>query len=574
MFDVIIRGGDVVDGTGAPGRRADVGIDGGRITEIGDLSAAEAGTVIDATGRVVAPGFIDVHTHFDAQVFWDGSLSPSPLHGVTTVLAGNCGFTIAPLSDNAADGEYLMRMLARVEGMPLESLREGVPWNWKTTADYLDALEGNLGVNAGFMVGHSAIRRVVMGEDANRREATPDEVEAMARLLEEGLDAGGIGFSSSWARTHNDADGHMVPSRYATKEELLALCAAAGRHEGTSLEFIPAVAPVFEPWAMELMADMSVAAQRPLNWNVLAVNAANAAQSAAKLEAGDIAKAKGGKVVALTIPHSFGVRLSFASGFVLDAVPGWEEAMQLPRAEKIALFRDKAARDRLDELAKAPGNPLGMLTNWSTKIIFDVVADENKQYVGRTVGDIASEQGRDPWDVLCEIALADDLLTSFGIEAMPETDDDWKARIEVWRDSRAVIGASDAGAHLDLLASFNYATALLGATVRDRQMLSIEEAVHLLTDVQAQLYGLVERGQLQKGWHADVVVLDPTKVATDEVAMQFDLPGGAGRLYAGARGIDHVLVNGTQIVRDGAITDARTGTLLRSGRDTRTPSLG
>jgi len=574
MFDVIIRGGDVVDGTGAPGRRADVGIDGGRITEIGDLSAAEAGTVIDATGKVVAPGFIDVHTHFDAQVFWDGSLSPSPLHGVTTVLAGNCGFTIAPLSDNAADGEYLMRMLARVEGMPLESLREGVPWNWKTTADYLDALEGNLGVNAGFMVGHSAIRRVVMGEDANRREATPDEVEAMARLLEEGLDAGGIGFSSSWARTHNDADGHMVPSRYATKEELLALCAAAGRHEGTSLEFIPAVAPVFEPWAMELMADMSVAAQRPLNWNVLAVNAANAAQSAAKLEAGDIAKAKGGKVVALTIPHSFGVRLSFASGFVLDAVPGWEEAMQLPRAEKIALFRDKAARDRLDELAKAPGNPLGMLTNWSTKIIFDVVADENKQYVGRTVGDIASEQGRDPWDVLCEIALADDLLTSFGIEAMPETDDDWKARIEVWRDSRAVIGASDAGAHLDLLASFNYATALLGATVRDRQMLSIEEAVHLLTDVQAQLYGLVERGQLQKGWHADVVVLDPTKVATDEVAMQFDLPGGAGRLYAGARGIDHVLVNGTQIVRDGAITDARTGTLLRSGRDTRTPSLG
>ena len=158
-----------------------------------------------------------MHTHYDAQVFWDGALTPSPLHGVTTVLAGNCGFTIAPLSDDPADGDYLMRMLARVEGMPLESLREGVPWNWRTTAEYFDEIEGRLGINAGFMVGHSAIRRVVMGDDANQRSATPDEVAAMGRLLRDGLDAGGIGFSSSWARTHNDAEGHMVPSRYATK---------------------------------------------------------------------------------------------------------------------------------------------------------------------------------------------------------------------------------------------------------------------------------------------------------------------------------------------------------------------
>jgi N-acyl-D-aspartate/D-glutamate deacylase len=573
MFDVIIRGGDVVDGTGAPRRRADVAIDGGRITEIGDLPGAEAGTVIDAAGKVVAPGFIDVHTHFDAQVFWDGSLSPSPLHGVTTVLAGNCGFTIAPLSANPADGEYLMRMLARVEGMPLESLREGVPWNWKTTADYLDSLEGKLGVNAGFMVGHSAIRRVVMGEEANRREATQDEVDAMVRLLEEGLDAGGIGFSSSWARTHNDAEQHMVPSRNATREEILALCAATGRHEGTSLEFIPMVGPAFEPWATELMADMSVAAQRPLNWNVLTVNAAMRAQSEAKLEAGDIAKAKGGKVIALTIPHSFGVRLSFASGFVLDAMPHWEEVMLLPRAEKLEIFRDKASRDRLNDLAQAENNPLRMLANWSTKVIYDVVADENKDYVGRSVGEIAKEQGRDPWDVLCDIAVADELLTSFGTEPMQESDDDWKTRVEFLRDPRTVIGASDAGAHLDLLASFDYATALLGATVRARNLWSIEEAVHRLTDVQAKLYGIVERGQLQTGWHADVVVLDPTTVANDPVGMRFDLPGGAGRLYAGAQGIHHVLVNGSPIVTDGQLTNARSGTLLRSGRDTQTPSL-
>ncbi len=164
----------------------------------------------------MTPGFVDVHTHFDAQVFWDGALTPSPLHGVTTALAGNCGFTIAPLSADASDGEYLMRMLARVEGMPLESLREGVPWNWTTTAEYFDRIDGGLGINAGFMVGHSAIRRIVMGEQSFKREASPDELEAMRRLLREGLEAGGLGFSSSWARTHNDADGHMVPSRYAT----------------------------------------------------------------------------------------------------------------------------------------------------------------------------------------------------------------------------------------------------------------------------------------------------------------------------------------------------------------------
>jgi N-acyl-D-aspartate/D-glutamate deacylase len=573
MLDLIIRGGEVVDGTGAPGRVADVGVEGGRISVIGDLGDTEAATTIDATGKVVAPGFIDVHTHYDAQVFWDGSLSPSPLHGVTTVLAGNCGFTIAPLSGKPADGEYMMRMLARVEGMPIEALAAGVPWNWTTTADYFAAIEGNLGVNAGFMVGHSALRRVVMGEEANQREATEDEVAAMTRLLDEGIEAGGIGFSSSWARTHNDGDGHMVPSRYATREELLALASAAGDHEGTSLELIPMVAPAFEPWAIDIMADMSVAAQRPLNWNVLAVTARSAAQAAAKLEAGDVARRRGGKVIALTIPQSFGIRLSFASGFVLDAIPGWEDAMLLPRADKMALFRDPAARERLDALAKAPDNPMRFVCDWASKRIFDVAADENRAYVGRTVGEIATDQGREPWDVLCDIAVADELLTSFGNDMPPDSDDDWKARAEIWRDARAVIGASDAGAHLDLFATFNYTTALLGATVRERSLLSMEEAVHLLTDVPARLYGLVERGQLQPGWHADIVVIDPATVASDEVSMRYDLPGGAARLYAGAQGIDDVIVNGTAIVRNGALTNARTGSLLRSGRDTRTPSL-
>jgi N-acyl-D-aspartate/D-glutamate deacylase len=318
---------------------------------------------------------------------------------------------------------------------------------------------------------------------------------------------------------------------------------------------------------------MSAAAQRALNWNVMSVSASNVDDCRQKLQASDVARERGGKVIALTVPMSFGVRLSFRSGFVLDAMPDWEEVMLLPHAEKLAVFHDPAARARLNELAQRPDNPLRAVANWGNKVIFDVVAPENEQYRGRLVADIAAEQGRDPWDVLCDIALADELNTSFGSVPPPESDDDWKARLDVWRDSRALIGASDAGAHLDLLASFNYATELLGKAVRQRNLLPLEEAVHLITDVPARLYGLTERGRVAEGWYADLVVLDPTVIGSQDIAMRFDLPGGAGRLYAEADGIEQVLVNGTRIVSDRRLTGARTGTLLRAGRDSSTAPL-
>ena len=569
MFDTLIRGGWVVDGDGGPRRRADVGIVDGRITDIGpDLDTAGA-TVLDADGRIVCPGFVDVHTHYDAQPFWDGTLSPSPLHGVTTVIGGNCGFTIAPLSDDPADGEYLMRMLSRVEGMPLESLLEGVPWDWKSTAEFLDAVDPLLAINAGYKVGHSALRRVVMGEDAVLREATDAEVAAMADLLRAGLAAGAMGFSSTWSTTHNDADGRPVPSRHASRSELIDLCSVLVDFPGTGLEFLPGIGGPVDSESRQLLTDMSLAAGgRQLNWNVMQVTAGNVDECLLKLEAGTHAAERGAKVVALTVPMLIAARLSFASGFVLDAIPGWADVMFLPREEKKRILADPVQRRRLDALAQGD-HPLRRLANWGALTIFDTVNPVNSRFDGRTVSHIAAELGCDPFDALLDIALADDLQTSFGRADEPSSREDWEARVRIWRDGRAVIGASDAGAHLDLLATFNYPTRVLAEPVRQHGLLELEEAVHLMTAVQADLYGLVDRGRLHEGAHADVLLIDETAVDSNPVTMRPDLPGGAARLYAGASGIDEVLVAGIHVVEAGTFTRARPGRVLRSGTDSR-----
>ncbi len=569
MYDTLIRGGWVVDGDGGPRRRADVGIAGGRITEIGpDLDTADA-TVLDADGRIVCPGFVDVHTHYDAQPFWDGTLSPSPLHGVTTVIGGNCGFTIAPLSDDPADGEYLMRMLSRVEGMPLESLREGVPWDWKSTAEFLDAVDPLLAINAGYKVGHSALRRVVMSDDAVQREATEAEVAAMAELLRAGLAAGAMGFSSTWSTTHNDAEGRPVPSRHAARSELIQLCSVLVDFPGTGLEFLPGIGGPVDEESRQLLTDMSLAAGgRQLNWNVMQVTAGNVDECLLKLEAGTHAAERGATVVALTVPTLIAARLSFASGFVLDAIPGWADVMFLPREEKKRILADPAQRKRLDDLAQGD-HPLRRLANWGALTIFDTVNPVNARFDGRTVAHIAAELGCDPFDALLDIAIADDLQTSFGRADVPASREDWEARVGIWRDGRAVIGASDAGAHLDLLATFNYPTRVLAEPVRQHGLLELEEAVHLMTAVQADLYGLVDRGRLHEGAHADVLVIDESAVDSDPVTIRPDLPGGAARLYAGASGIDEVLVAGVAVVEAGTFTNARPGRVLRSGTDSR-----
>lgn len=567
MLDVLIKGGTVVDGTGRPGFQADVAVANGRVARIAGQIDDPAVRTIDATGKLVAPGFIDVHTHYDAQVFWDGNLTPSPLHGITTVIGGNCGFTIAPI--RMEHGDYLMRMLARVEGMPLESLQQGVPWgSWQSFGEWLEQLDGNLAVNAGFMVGHCALRRLAMGERAVGEQATPEELAEMERLLRQSLEEGGFGFTSSWAISHNDANGDPVPSRHATREEMLRLTGAVRDYEGTNLEFIPTVGR-FDESHYQLMTDMSVAANRPLNWNLIAVNLSPKQLEImeARLAASDYARARGGKVLALTVPCAVQSRMSLESGFVFDMLNGWAKPMTLPLDQKMALLADPAQRRELGELAQGP-SPMRGIAKWHKLTIGEVFSEENKQYAGRTIGEIAEAEGRETFDVMCDIALADDLRTGLYQPVLGDDEETWRKRVEVWRDERTLVGGTDAGAHLDLLATFNATTAMLGRACRELKLLPFEEAISYVTDAPAQLYGLKDRGRLAEGYHADVVVIDPTTVGAKPIEIRHDLPGGSWRLYGEADGIDNVLVNGTEIVEGGQMTGAKPGTVMRSGRDT------
>jgi N-acyl-D-aspartate/D-glutamate deacylase len=574
MLDVLIRDGLVVDGSGAPGRRADVGIRGGRIVEVGAVSES-ASESIDAAGLVVAPGFIDPHTHYDAQLFWDPFAAPSNEHGVTTVIGGNCGFTVAPLSGKADDADYIKRMLAVVEGMPLEALENGLDFRWRSFSEYLDRFEGRIGVNAGFLVGHCALRRSVMGAAATEAQASPAQVEAMARMLGESLAAGGLGLSASRSFTHDDGDGKPVPSRVATPEELLALCREVSRHPGTSLEFITdGCLRGFSATEIDYMAELSLAAQRPLNWNVLTIDAKEPERYAQQLAAGSAAAKRGARVVALTMPVLVRIALSFLTYGPLMRLPGWGEILSLPLPERMQRLRDPETRRRMQENARKPeAGVFARLANFSRFEIGETFSDANRGLTGRQVGDIARERGASPFDTLVDIVLADQLETVLW-PVMPDDDSrSWEMRTQAWADPHVLIGGSDAGAHLDRMCGAPYPTAFLADCLRGRKLVSLERAVELMTRAPAELFGLVDRGLLRAGAHADVVLFDPERVGNGPVHFENDLPGGSKRMTADAVGVERVLVNGRAIIARGRATGELPGTVLRAGRDTRTASL-
>ena len=570
MLDLLVTGGRIIDGTGRPAFIADVGVKDDRIVEIGRVRD-HAKSVIDAAGLTVAPGLIDIHTHYDAQVMWDPALTPSSLHGFTTVIGGNCGFGIAPITPG--DVDYLLPMLARVEGIPVESLFSGLDPTWHTFGEWLDSLEGRIGINAGFLVGHSTIRRLVMGKAAVGAPANESQLEAMLRELDDALSGGALGFSSSRSTAHNDHNGDPVPSRFATEDELLALCGQMATSPGTTIELAP-TAGLFEPSTGELMASMSSRARRPLNWNLLVVRSGEEEQAnrEAKLAASDLAAGRGAHVSALVLPDVSRLRLTFETGVAYETLPGWADVMHLPHAEKIGALKDPHVRERLERDARS-GHYVPW-RDWERTTIADAPSPEFEPLVGQSIAALARDRRMAPFELLCSIAVESDLAIGLRPPALGDDDGTWAERARVCQDRRVLVGGTDAGAHLDMLTSHSAYTAFLTEAVRRRELMSWERAIQLLTAVPAQYLGLRGRGRVQVGTYADLMIFSEEDLGLRATELRPDLPGGAGRLFQMPTGVEWTIVNGQPVVAEGRLTGASPGAVLRSGRDTTTTMIG
>jgi N-acyl-D-aspartate/D-glutamate deacylase len=567
-MDLVIRGGTVVDGTGAAAYRADVGVHDGRIVAIGAIDEP-ADNHLDADGLVVAPGFIDLHTHYDAQLFYEPVLSPSPLHGVTTVIGGNCGLTLAPVTPG--DESWLTRLLARVESIPVATLEAGLEYRWRTYPEFLDVVDAQpLGPNVGFLVGHSAIRRAVMGEAASTDAATPEQLAAMQAVLDDALAAGGFGFSTANAATQVDGDGRPTPPNFATRDEFVALAAVCGRHPGTAIEFIPdSFLSGFTDDDVELMADMSAAANRVLNWNKPLVNKQLPDLHRRQLRASDVAAARGGRVVPMMTPQNGLIQHDFEPGYVFRALPGWSWLFDLAPADRRLALADPENRRRLEQsVAEATSGLALVVRNWSSYVVNEVHDSRHTELVGRRVQDLAREWGMSPFEAMAEVACRAGLDTGFVRPQFVDDDEwSWTVRRELLTDPRVVLQASDAGAHLDMMCGAAYPTEVLAELVRERGLFSLEEMVHQLSGVPAALYGLSELGRIALGVRGDLVVFDSDVIGPTPMQTRHDLPGGAARLHCGAIGVVAVFVNGREVVWEDSFTGELPGRLLRSGRD-------
>ena len=571
-MDLAIRGAVIVDGSGAPRFGGDIGVKDGRIVAIG-LVPGRAAEEIDAGGAVVAPGFIDCHTHYDAQICWDNMLSPSVYHGVTTVLAGNCGFTLAPLSGRAEDLDYLLGMLSTVEGMPIAALKQAVVPSWRSFGQFLDAFEGKNAINTAFMVGHSALRRCVMGERAVGHEATPEELAAMVALLRQSLAEGGMGFSTSTSISHSDHLGSPVPSRFASDAELLALCGALRDFPGTWLEIVPGVGP-FDERDYERLTSMSLAAQRPINWNAVFVDVKRKDLIDTQIAMAHYAAERGAKVFGLCPTAPVKAFLNFRSGFTFAMLDGWMPFLRLSDADKITAMRDPDTRARLKAGAENPDNPVQTMRDLEGYLVEGVQSAQNAHCVGRKLGEIAAERGRSAFDTLFDLAVEEELELTFSAPAMGADEASWQLREAVWNDPHMLLGASDAGAHVDMFNTFALTTQLLGEGVRGRGIYSLEHGVHRITGELADAFGLKDRGRIALGAVADLVVFDPETIGCGPIATRRDLPGGEARLYGDAIGVHHVVVGGVPVAEGNAPTGRLGGKVLRSGRDTETVGLG
>lgn len=552
---VVIRGGTVIDGTGAPGVLADVTIRDGRIEAIGPDLDATGATVLDAEGQVVAPGFIDVHTHYDAQVFWDPDLTPSAFHGVTTVIAGNCGFSIAPVRPDGVG--ILGRTLQHVEDMSLDTLTVGVPWaEFESFGDYLDAVERRgLGLNYGCYVGHTALRLYVMGDDAYERAATAEELAEMQRLVADAMDAGAIGFATSASPTHNGDRGRPVPSRMADLDEVRALCEPLRERGRGVVAMLPG--GVFRN---EQVFELQRHLGRPITWTAL-LTVKGLPYHEKVVAEHDAARAEGVEVWPQVSCRPLVFQMNMEEPFTLNLRPSFKALMDVDRDARVAAYRDPHWRAQAWEDVSGKG---GMLPfNWPALSVAE--SDARPELVGRGVVELAEERGVTPLDALLDLSLEDDLRTRFNSTL---ANDDTEAIAWLLPRDGMLIGLADSGAHVSQLCDACFATDLLGNWVRDRSVMPLERAVHKLTGEPAAVFGLVDRGLLAPGMAADLVVFDPDTVAPGPLRRVVDFPADGERLTADRPvGVHHVLVNGVPIRVGGQMVPAaqatRPGRLLR-----------
>jgi N-acyl-D-amino-acid deacylase len=549
--DRVLRGASLVDGTGAPARSADVVVRSGRVTAVGDLSPSQRRDleVVDLSGLVLSPGFIDPHTHYDAQVLWDPDLTPSSWHGVTTVITGNCGFGVAPTRPR--DRTTVMRLLENVEGMPFDALEEGIDWTFQTFPEYLDRVEAlPLRINLGALVGHTPIRFYVLGDDATEREASADEVAQMRAIVAEAIAAGAVGLSTSRSHSHIGAYGKPVPSRAAALSEIWELAGAlrdagAGTIEAT--------------WGPDLFVDefaqLAADTGRPVSWAAIMTQTKDpgyAPTVAARTHE------LGGDVHPQISCRPIVVQLTLADPAPFANVPAFEEILGIPREGRAERYADPDWRARARvELPAAWGRILDTTVVAETSVHHDLVG-------GPTLGELAAQRGTHPLDVMADLAVAEGLETRFRV---PMTNDDLDQIAELLGDKRFLLGLSDAGAHTSQLCDADFATHLLGYWWRERGALSLEDAVWRITGHPATVYALEGRGVVEPGSVADLVAFDPERIGTTGPSRVADLPGGADRLVAKGTGIEAVWVAGTPIRTSGVdLEGIAPGALLRGGK--------
>ena len=556
-YDLLIKNGTVVDGTGGPSRRADVAIANGRIAEIGKV-AEGAKKVIDASDLVVAPGFIDPHTHYDAQICWDPYITSSSWHGVTSVIMGNCGVGIAPCRPEVR--EIAAWDLVNVEGIPFEVLGKGIKWDWETFPQYLDAAQRRgSGINLGFMAPLTPFRHFVMGAESMERAATREETAGIKSLIKEAVAAGAFGFTTTAVPQHIGYKGRPLACRNANRDEFKAYANALKELGKGAMELaLTKSVSVLDEEEYEFLDFLLTESGRPVTWLAVLNRDDQPEVCQETLRKAEPLIRRGGIPQVTCRPLI--IQIDLRNPFIFANLPCWNPVFNQPKEAQAKVYRDPSFRNAF---RKELERPVVFSGNWERLEVKEVFNPAMKPLEGKTVAAIAKERGKDGVDTFLDLGLEDDLQIQFTMALFNANEE----RIpELITDSRVMVGLSDGGAHVDMLCDAGYCAYLLGTWVRDRQVMSLERAIKRLTSEPADFFGIKQRGRLLPGMAADVVVFDYNTIGSAKRGeMRNDLPGGGRRIVMTARGIEHVVVNGQTLYDEGKLGDKLPGQVMRSG---------